>query len=645
MERLRCLAVALIANRYFSVHAAVVRSPDPLADSLQVQANLGNFLQGTAISFADAFIETVADTEMGRDIAAEFDASTARDDSGGDGELDEPANLEQYCAGPTKKEKHAKLKKGTKVMADWRDYGTMYPGRIKDKHHNGTVDIKYDDGFTEDDVEPSDIKVIKTEKKTEVSEEKKGKPRDDPACELLEYVKQLKKKYGKLNDMLSQWLLAQRARVAKGKSPEPPPSMKPVQQKVAPPPSPAMAQPDGAVPPAGVAQDPDKASELEDLKKQLADRDEYIARLKKKEKENDEALREEHGIPLAAAPAPAVKTIDDLISEYKAQIEDRDKEIERLKLRIARQEQELARLGAQQMTVEELAVETEELVVEAEKVEVKREELEKEDKLDDDLRHIVDKITEAIKKMEKKVAHLVELEKEAEERKAKAEKEAAEARAIAEAQAQKDGKSKEEVEKIAAEAEKVAEKNVEKESKAADMETLRAAQDVESHLKEAEKSTTHLDTGLHPHGAKWWRYRYEHSYIEALIMVFIVILYLFWNVFNAHLKYHVQLCAKKPDEQRTREEEEMEETNTLFHGHHGTMYMIWLHRFAEQMMVCICVFLTVWIIAQTPLLHIVPQLIRPSDDMRVPSTGQEYRVLAFDICTIFFFAIDRKSVV
>jgi len=60
---------------------------------------------------------------------------------------------------------------------------------------------------------------------------------------------------------------------------------------------------------------------------------------------------------------------------------------------------------------------------------------------------------------------------------------------------------------------------------------------------------------------------------------------------------------------------------------------------ADQMLVCIFVFLTVWLIAKTSLIDIFPMIIKPSETMHVPHSAAEYRHLALDICTIFFFAI------
>ena len=56
----------------------------------------------------------------------------------------------------------------------------------------------------------------------------------------------------------------------------------------------------------------------------------------------------------ASAPAPAAKTVDDLIAEYKNRIAARDQAIERLKRKISQQQSELARLGADQIDLQEI---------------------------------------------------------------------------------------------------------------------------------------------------------------------------------------------------------------------------------------------------------------------------------------------------
>jgi len=616
---------------------------DPLTDSVRLQANIGNFLETKFVDVVHDLVEAAADTEMGSDIrtnmyheAAVFKESDGTQQSGG--ESDGPATLEEYCAGkPTDRERHEKMKVDQKVEANWRNYGTFYPGHVEKKRNNGTVDIFYDDGFHEKRLPPGQVREVEDKKKKNEEVEEKAKPLDDPACEMLEYVTKLKDKFGHLSEKLSQWLQAQRAKVAQGEAPEPPPSNWAAEPAV-PAPAPAVAAAnEGLKPPVGVAPPQGQSEELETLKEQLADRDEQLKKLQREAQENQDAL-DEHHEEAPPSPAPgAAKTVDDLIREYKQRIAQRDRAIEQLKLKITQQEQQLARLGAAQVSLDEINRDVHELSEEAEKVEAKRTDLKKRGKLDDELRVIVDRIVTSIAKMERKVEHLIELQVEAIARKAAADQvhaeavKQAEARAIEEAK--KEGKDPEEVRRDVEAAIKVANKHAERERKEADLSTLEAAQEVESDVKEAEASTNDLDTGLHPHGKKWWRYRYEHSYIEALCMIFIVILYLIWNVFVKQLKHRIHTWSLPAGVLPKTQTEEIAEES------HGAMYVLWLHALAEQMLVCILVFLTVWTIAQTPLIHVIPQILRPSKDMRVPTDGEEYQRLALDICTIFFFAI------
>jgi len=220
-------------------------------------------------------------------------------------------------------------------------------------------------------------------------------------------------------------------------------------------------------------------------------------------------------------------------------------------------------------------------------------------------------------------------QKEAVQKRKEAEKAAQEAEKAAEAARKKAEEEGKDPDEAAANAAKAAKKK-------ADLDTMKAAKDVEKDLKEAEQGATKLDTGLHPHGDKWWRYRYEHSYIESLIMIFICWLFLVWSEFVTHMKRRIKGWSsdRSSDPETVEEHEENHRAES-----HGVVYLVWLNTFAEQMMVCLLVFLTVWLIAKTHLAEFFPMIIKPSEDMRVPNTAGEYRRLALDICTIFFFAI------
>merc|ERR1719491_1302953 len=119
-------------------------------------------------------------------------------------------------------------------------------------------------------------------------------------------------------------------------------------------------------------------------------------------------------------------------------------------------------------------------------------------------------------------------------------------------------------------------------------------------------------------------------------MIFISFLMFCWSEFWHTAKHHFNLWAVAPGEEAMSSIEELQEET------HGAIYACWLHFLADQMLVCIFVFLTLWLIAKTPMVELFPFVIQPSEAMHVPNgphAVQEYRTLALDICTIFFFAI------
>jgi len=507
-----------------------------------------------------------------------------------------------------------------KVKANWEDYGTYYPGEVKDKNSDGTVDIKYDDGFTENRVKAGDIKIRKDQGGGEKKAPAKAKPRDDPACKLQDFLKKLQKQLKDLNAMISQWLAGQRAKMAADQMPSPRPS-------VTAPPAPKKVAPQGNVTAAPTSQD--QSDELDKLKAQLADLDAYIKELEDQEAKYDKKLAEK--MPNAApAAAPGVKTVDDLIAEYRAKIAQRQARVKELLESISHKQAELARLGDVQMSLKDIDEAVAQLEKDVEEGKKKRDELKKAGELDPDLRAVIDGIIKALSKMRKKVDNLLALEAKAKAEKEKAEEEAKQAAEAARKKAKEEGKNEDEA---AAEAARAAKEKAADKARKAELETMDAAREVENDLEKAEKGATKLDTGLHPHGDKWWRYRYEHSYIEAIIMIFVSVLMLVWSIFWHHLKHYVNVMSLVPGAAPKTEWEELEEET------HGTVLVVWLHCFADQMLVCIFVFLTVWILAKTPLVEFIPQIIKPSEDMHVPHAGEEYSRLAIDCCTIFFFAM------
>lgn len=622
--KMNLIKVLALASITYTCLSATVKTKVKAGDSAT--------LHGGVWSATTALSDAEADSEMGVDLAMDLGLDAGRSSAGAASTVSAnqgPATLAEYCAGPPKQSK--KIGEGTRVKANWEGYGTMYPGKISDVNKDGTYDIKYNDGFTEKNVDPDEVKKRKSKKQgllaiTSSKEvlTRSSAPADDPACKLQEFLAKLQDKLKKLNDMTAEWLSAQRAKIAGANAPPPRPA-KIVDVKPAAP----AAAPAGNAPAEASEQDKE---ELEKLKEQLADREKYIKELEKQAEDNNKELQKLNP-SVAPTAAPAVSAIDNLIAQYKAKVADRDKRIDELLNLIKEQEQELARLGAGQLSLDEIDAAVKDLEKDVEEAKKKRDELKKNGSLDPELRAVLDEIMKALEKMRGKVDNLL-----AAEAKAKADREAAERKAekAAEEAAKKADLEGKDADKAAKEAREKAQKETEEQVRNADLATMKAAQDVEKEMKEAGKGAAKLDTGLHPHGAKWWRYRYEHSHIEALLMIFISFLMLFWSRVCDMVTHRLQLWSLPPGIASASEEDQYEACAAETHG---KIYLVWLQYFAEQMMVCILVFLSLWLIAKTSLIELFPVVIKPSEDMRVPHLAEEYRVLAVDICTIFFFAI------
>merc|ERR1712176_670156 len=105
--------------------------------------------------------------------------------------------LSDYC------KRDPKVEEGEHVTADWKHYGTFYPGVITKIHKDGTYDVKYEDGWTEKDIVKNDIHIL---------EDKEQTPRDDAACELANKVQTVKKDIKKVHGNLANWNTGLRAK-------------------------------------------------------------------------------------------------------------------------------------------------------------------------------------------------------------------------------------------------------------------------------------------------------------------------------------------------------------------------------------------------------------------------------------------------
>lgn len=91
-------------------------------------------------------------------------------------------DLSSYCSGSSS----SSAQEGMTIEANWKEYGTYYKGRITEVNSDGTYDIKYDDGYTEKNVDREDVR----KKKTKGHKVNPGKT--DPACKVYKEVADLR---------------------------------------------------------------------------------------------------------------------------------------------------------------------------------------------------------------------------------------------------------------------------------------------------------------------------------------------------------------------------------------------------------------------------------------------------------------------
>jgi hypothetical protein len=639
---------------------------------------------------------------------------------------DGPKDLDSYCAGKDGGDRVNMRNVGDKVMADWQNFGPYYPGKITHANTDGTFAIDYDDGFHEDHVRKSNIKVSDTDQK----EAYVKTVANDAACKFKGLVEKLKPKVEALKDKMRMVCTNQRAQIGaiNGQVPPAPPSLEAAEdfelatasntangggaegagtgtsgktgsggaatsdqgakgsdsgsgsdqkndggnsgktpaaikssssgsqitddsQVIGTLPgsggatgsAPAPALPDG-IQPAGAPAAPseptmtgDEAKKLEALRALIREKESYVEELKKRQNENAVRLQKLFSDDGAAPTQPGIKTVDDLLKEYKGRIADLDDEIERRKKNIKEQEMELSRLGAGDDSIAEVekdaaAIESEVSAAWAEMLK-----LDVEGKLDPDLKHILKGIMKplvpirqqltVLRSLEDKAADAVSRENDA----AKLAAEEARRKALAAGLSAKAAAEKAEnaaLEVAAASTGRIT---------AARMAILDEAQVMSDDVRKASTDVVELDIGLHPHGAKWWRFRYEHAYIEAWLMVWISLLMLLWRKVVQEIKKTLQIWAEpKPEE--IQNDEFIIALGDFTGRDDGSMYLVWLTCLSEMMLTCILVFITVWVICKTTLIDIIPFLVS-APGFHMPNSGDQYRRLLVDLSSIYFFAI------
>jgi len=553
----------------------------------------------------------------------------------------EPSSLAEYCKGGP-----APITEDQAVEADWGGYGSFYPAKIKDVNKNGSVDLKYDDGWTEKNIKAEKVKPV--DGKTTTG---KGEKPDDAACDVVDKLEDVKTRVKDAEKDVSLWVKSKQAKdfgiKPGGKLPAP--TGKTLVEDPEPAPAPAPAT-EAVMPPATAEQ----SDELKRLREELSGLDTEIMDLSKEINANNQLIYGDIGEDDKLDDG--VFTIDELIQQYKDRIEQRKQDLSRLKARRKEQDAELARVGVTPVSLNKLQEDVKGISEDVEGLKQTRDKLEGEGKLDPELGHALDKLVERGETLAERVDNLAKAEKEAAERKAaaiaarrKAEEEARKLKAEAE-QAKREAEeaarrtaaaAKEEREKAEAKAKaaiaaaEAKAKDLEKAKKAAADAQQKAAEDAERQVMSAAMSlqdglngvtdgTRELDGNVHPHGDKWWRYRYEHSFVEGVLVCFVTVFIFFWEWVLKKLRMWVLLHSHLQLQQVLA---------------YGTLYMDWLENALRELVACLLTFLTVWFLGHFYVFDQFPRYLPSTKHLHLPATGQEYRELATEMVIIMTFAM------
>jgi len=343
----------------------------------------------------------------------------------------------------------------------------------------------------------------------------------------------------------------------------------------------------------------------------LASKDQEIIDLENQVRANDGELMGFYSVTTTFAPG-GVKTVDQLIAQYKARIAERDDRIAMLKQKLKEQKNYMTAAGigaAAKAPLKTMGEKMNKLTGLIDQARNKRDTIAKEGKLDPELNAVLGRLVNQEEVLTHTLGKLGAIEDKVETSRSKIEEKR-------QALVKKFGDNVGEIEHGL--------KSVAEKTDLYEIEMLKVAEDFGRALLNVQADTKELETGVHPHGAKWWRYRYEHAYVEAFMLIFVCILMLIWDGVYRNLRRRMYAMSMA------------KEMDTVLHG---TMYVSWLEFMAGELMVSLLSYMTVWTLAKIGVFDCLPFVLISTDHMHLPSSGLEYEYLALDICVVLFFAI------
>lgn len=142
-------------------------------------------------------------------------------------------------------------------------------------------------------------------------------------------------------------------------------------------------------------------------------------------------------------------------------------------------------------------------------------------------------------------------------------------------------------------------------------------EEAEKELKDAKKDMQQAEAGIYPSGDRWWRFRYEFSYVEAM---FAVLMSLMGLIGESLLKLGRTLLKSQSEQVRWQDEREV-----------PTMYLSWFRHLGSEGLVLLWMNLAVWVLWMA-IPWVYESWITMARDpyMHLPTKKDQYKIQAWE---------------
>jgi hypothetical protein len=162
---------------------------------------------------------------------------------------------------------------------------------------------------------------------------------------------------------------------------------------------------------------------------------------------------------------------------------------------------------------------------------------------------------------------------------------------------------------------------------AAEDELDRQIEELDKDVQNLKQDTTKIDTDIVPHGEKWWRYRWEYSFVESLLLILFCTIAIFWEGIHRILRKKIR---------------QLSGTSPFFNAahHHDTMYSHWWTFMTGEMFVLLLVVFTLWVLNRCGMYEVwIEYQFELFPDMHLPTEAKLYARSGNDIAMQIFFAM------